>query len=82
MNSKMNTPSPRRGNLVVKAASIRKLETQRDKALSLVKILQESVFITSATRREKLNEMKRLASEYSVRSLAAAFNMARGTILQ
>ena len=79
MNSKMNTPSPRRDNLAVKAASIRKLETQRDKALSLVKILQKSAFITSATRREKLNEMKHLASEYSVRSLAAAFNMARGT---
>ena len=79
MNTKMNTPVSGRDNLAVKASNIRKLEDQRDKALSLVKILQESIFIARATLREKLNEMKRLATAYSVRSLADAFRMPRGT---
>ena len=79
MNTKKNTPVSGRDNLAVKAANIRKLEDQRDKALALVKILQESVFITGATRREKLDEMKRLSPTYSVRSLADAFRMPRGT---
>ena len=51
MNTKMNTPGSGRDNLSVKAANIHKLEDQRDKALSFVKILQESVFIANATRK-------------------------------
>lgn len=63
----------------VKSASIQKMKDQYDKAMSLVSILQESVFIKNASRREKLDEMKRLSEKYSIRSLSDAFNIPRGT---
>ena len=79
MNHRNNTPQDGADRLEVKAANIRKLKDQRDKALSLVKILQDSIFFSNATRRDKLDEMKRLSSSYSVRSLADAFRVPRGT---
>ena len=63
----------------VRATHIDKLEAQLEKALTVVKILKASNLFTRATRREKLDEMKRLSDQYSVRSLSDAFNIARGT---
>lgn len=50
MNTRNTTPQDGADRLEVKAANIRKLKDQRAKALSLVKILQDSIFFSNAAR--------------------------------
>ena len=71
-------PSEER-QLAARAVHIEKLEARLEKTLTVVKILQSSQLFTRATRREKLDEMKRLSDQFSVRSLSDAFGVARGT---
>lgn len=62
-----------------RATHIDKLQARLDKALELVRILQSSQFFMQATLREKLDDMKRLSAQHSIRSLSDAFGVARGT---
>jgi len=62
-----------------RAIHIDRLRAKLDKAKTLINILQSSKFFSEATAHDKLEEMKRLSSKYSIRSLADAFGIPRGT---